>query len=191
MSSTCICIWRTTECHLLHSVTDLCVMKYFLANTTAVLVYTAFQIILKYKYSIWFWPRKLCMLRICTWEIAFHFTKGLLPITHQMHGKGAGGSAVFSRAVWTCLCSWSGRAWASWAFGNVCEGQGLRRGGFSNSYLYLSHILPCHLSPCYLNMFLRWPWLLSSPLFNSVFTFLNQSLIKLRILAQGFINMCY
>lgn len=146
-----ICIWRTTECHLLHNVTDVCVVKYFLANTTAVLDSTAFQVILKYKPSLWFWLRQLCMLHICTWEISSHLTKCLLPTIHQMHGKETGGSAVFSKAVCTCLCSWCRKAWAFWALGNVCEGQGLRRGGFCPLqllYLYLlSHIFLWHLSP--------------------------------------------
>lgn len=80
----------------------------------------------------------------------------------------------------------------------VCEGQGLRRGGFcllllthvylsvSRNSLVLITLVAKHVSQMTMAFFS------SFPLFNSLlFFFLNRSLIKLRILAQGFINMCY
>lgn len=76
------------------------------------------------------------------------------------------------------------------SFGKCVWGQGLWRGGFcpfQPLYLYpsISHI---SLAPITLACFSDdHGFFLSSPLFNSVFAFfLNWSLIKLRIFAQGF-----
>lgn len=78
------------------------------------------------------------------------------------------------------------------------RGAGVSGGGFcplQPAYLYLSasynSLAPIAMVPKHVSQ-MTMAFFLSSPLFNSLFSFLlNWPLIKLRILAQGFINMCY
>lgn len=141
-----ICIWRTTECHLLHNVTDVCVLKYFLANTTSVLDSTAFQIILKYKSSIWFWPEQLCMLHIRTWEISCHLTKHLLPIIHQCMGRRLVG-VLSSAGLFALVCALGAGKHGHPELWEMCV-RGRDLGEVVSAHCNcLAHIFPCHLSP--------------------------------------------